>query len=190
MPIVPWPGDHVRIVERMDERQLAFARERQRVLVGVVEVVAVQHHLAAEVEHRLHLDLRRGLRHHDHRGDAAPARRQRHALRVVAGRGADHAARRDRLVDEVRDLVVGAAQLEREDRLQVLALEEARRLPSRATRRGAASSGDLDGDVVDARLEDAFDVTFLHGNRLAYRRVRYHFRPWIPFFPVAPCSAR
>ena len=58
-------GDHVRIVERMHEHQAALARERQRVLVGAVVVVAVQHHLAAEVAHRLHLDVRRGLRHDD-----------------------------------------------------------------------------------------------------------------------------
>ena len=70
------PGDHVRVVERVDEREPALAGQLDRVLVGVVEVVAVQHHLAAEVAHGLHLDLRRGLRHHDHRRDAAPARRR------------------------------------------------------------------------------------------------------------------
>ncbi len=182
------PGDDVGVVERMDERQLALRCDDQRVLVGVVEVVAVQHYVAAEVEHGLDLDVRRGLRHHDHRGDAPALRGQRDALRVVARRRADHAALR-RLIVEVRDLVVGPAQLEREDRLQVLALEEdgIAEPPAEAWR---GLERGFDGDVVYARLEDAFDVTFLHGNRLAYRRVRYHFRPWIPFFPVAPCSAR
>ena len=117
------PGDDVGVVERVDERQPPLARYLDRLLVGVVEIVAVQHHLAAEVEHRLDLDVRRGLRHHDHGRNAAAARRQRHALGMVAGRGADHAAAGDGL-GEVRDLVVGAAQLEREDRLQVLALEQ------------------------------------------------------------------
>ena len=91
-----------------------------------------------------------------------PRRRadKRHALRVVAGRGADHAALRGRVVQR-GDLVVGAAQLEREDRLQVLALEQdvvaqPARQPAGRLERG------LDRDVVDARLEDAFDVTFLH----------------------------
>ena len=117
------PGDDVGVVERVDERQSPLARHLDRLLVGVVEIVAVQHHLPAEVAHRLDLDVRRGLRHHDHGRNAATARRQRHALRVVAGGGADHSAAGDRL-REVRDLVVGAAQLEREDRLQVLALEQ------------------------------------------------------------------
>ena len=43
-------------------------------------------------------------------------------LRVVTGRGTDHAAARD-LLGQVRDAVVGAAQLEGKHRLQVLALE-------------------------------------------------------------------
>ena len=42
---------------------------------------------------------------------------------MVAGAGGDDAAR-PLLVGQVRDLVVGAAQLEAEDRLQVLALEQ------------------------------------------------------------------
>ena len=136
----------------------------QRMLEGVVEVVAPQHDLAAEVEHGLHLDVRRGLRHHDHRGDATTARRERDALGMVAGGGADHAAACDLVVD-AGNLVVGAAELERKDRLQVFALEQdvvaeaATQAPGRLERR-------FDGDVVDARLEDAFDVTFLHGGNL------------------------
>ena len=73
--------------------------------------------------HRLDLDLRRGLRHDDERADAEVAGRERHALRVVAGAGRDDAAR-PLGVGQVRDPVVGAAQLEAEDRLQVLALEQ------------------------------------------------------------------
>ena len=105
------PGDHVRVVERMNERELALARDCQRVLVGLFVLVAVQDHFAAEVDYRLDLDARRGLRHDDRRRDAAPAGSERHALRVVAGRGADHAAPGDGL-GEVRDLVVRAAHLE------------------------------------------------------------------------------
>jgi hypothetical protein len=48
---------------------------------------------------------------------------QRHALCVVAGRSADHAALQ-LLGRQVRHLVVGAAQLEAEHRLLVLALEQ------------------------------------------------------------------
>ena len=117
------PRDHVRIVEGMHERQIALAHDGLRVLVRAVVFVAVQHHFATEIAHRAHLDVRRGLRHHDDRGNAAALRRQRHALRVIAGRRADHAALGDR-IRQVRNLVVRAAQLEREHRLQVFALEQ------------------------------------------------------------------
>ena len=115
--------DDVGIVERMDEDEVALPLERQRPLVRLVVVVAVQDHLGAQVHHRLHLDMRRGLRHHDDGGNGTLPRRERHALRVVAGGGADHATL-GRSLRQVRDLVVGAAQLERKDRLQVLALEQ------------------------------------------------------------------
>ena len=156
------PRDHVGVVERVDEGEAALAGDLDGMLVGVVEIVAVQHDLAAEVEHRLHLDGRRRLRHDDHGRDAAAARGERDPLRVVARGGADHAAAGDGL-REVRDLVVRAAQLEREDRLQVLALEQdAVAEPPRQARRRLEWR--LDRDVVDARLEDAFDVALLHGN--------------------------
>jgi len=117
------PGNDVGIVEGVHEHQVAGALELQRLLERAVVVVPVQQHFGAEVEDRLHLDVRSGLRHHDHRGHAAAARGKRHALRVVAGRGAHHAAPGGRL-RQVRDAVVGAAQLEREHRLQVFAFEQ------------------------------------------------------------------
>ena len=104
-------GDHVRIVERMHEGHVALARQRERLLIGGIEDVPVQHHLGSQIACRLHLDGRGGLGHHDQRRHAAPTRCQRYALRVVARRGADHAASRDGR-RQVRDLVVGAAQLE------------------------------------------------------------------------------
>ena len=60
-------GDDVGIVERVHEHQVALARELQRPLEGAVVVVAVQHDLAAQIDDRLHLDLRGGLRHDDRR---------------------------------------------------------------------------------------------------------------------------
>ena len=57
--------------------------------------------------------------------DAETRRRVGDALRVVAGRGGDH-ARRALARRKLRDPVVGAAKLEREDRRQVLALQEHR----------------------------------------------------------------
>ena len=141
-------------------------REPERVFVGVIEVVALEHDLAAEIEHGLHLDVRRRAWHHYHGGDAAPARGQRHALCVVAGRRADHPAARGFVV-EARDLVVGTAQLEGKDGLQVLALEQdVVAEPAAQAARGLQRR--LDRDVVDSGLEDPFDVAFLHGSILLY----------------------
>ena len=46
------PGDHVGIVERVDQGQAALARDTERVLVGMIEIVAVQHDFAAETRAR------------------------------------------------------------------------------------------------------------------------------------------
>ena len=76
------PADHVRVVEQVLNTS-SRSRAAQRVLVGVV--VTLQHRFAAEIDDGLHLDLRGRHRHHDHRLDAASLRRERHALRVIAG---------------------------------------------------------------------------------------------------------
>ena len=58
-------GDHVGVVEGMHEHQAARPSKFERVLVGLVVVVAVQHDFTAEVGHRLHLDVGRGQGHDD-----------------------------------------------------------------------------------------------------------------------------
>ncbi len=146
-------GDHIRIVERMHEHQVAFARDDQRVLIGGIVDLAVQHDLTAQFAHGLHLDRGRGQRHDHHCRNTAMARGQGYALRVIARRSTDDPARRDRR-RQVRDLVVGAAQLEGEHRLQVFALEldaiaeAARETRGRLERR-------FDRNIIDARLEYA-----------------------------------
>ena len=144
----------------MNEGQRAAALEPGRVLVRCIEVIAVQHDFRAEVHHGLHLDLGRRARHHYHGRYAATARGERHALRVVTRGGADHTPRRDR-VRQVRDPVVGTAQLEGKHGLEILALvQHAVAEPPRKARRLLERG--FDGDLVDARLENAFDVPFLH----------------------------
>jgi hypothetical protein len=140
----------------MDEGQLLLLLQFQRVGVGRVVGIAGQHHFAAALLHRVDLDLWRRRRHHDHGADAELLRRQRHALGVVAGRGADHAALALRR-RQVGDLVVGAAQLEAEYRLHVLALEQ---YPVAAARRqdGRQLQRRFDGHVIDAGVEDFFEV--------------------------------
>jgi hypothetical protein len=132
-------GDHFRIVERMHEAQPLALLEFQRVRVRVIVGFAGEHHFAAAALDGQHLDLWRRRRHHDHCPAADLGRRQRDTLRMVAGRGTDHAAL-ELVGGEMGDLVVGAAQLEGKDRLQSSRFSRTR-LPMRADRAGAGSSG-------------------------------------------------
>ncbi len=75
--------DDIRVVERMHEHQAAFPCELQRPIERRVVVVSMQHDFAAEIDDRLHLDLRGGTRHHDRRGDAPPPCRECDALRMI-----------------------------------------------------------------------------------------------------------
>ena len=152
----PLPRDHIRVVERVHEDEVAIAGETERMIASGVIVIAVQQHFAAEIDDRPHLDAWRGQRHHDDRRDAASTRRKRHALGVVARRGADHAAC-SRARRQVGDLVVGAAQLEGEHRLQVFALEQDRVAETARQPRGRLERR-LDGHIVDARTQDSLHV--------------------------------
>ena len=149
-------GDDIGVVERMDEGEAALLLERHRLRIGVGVAVAEEHHLGAERADRGDLERRRGRRHDDQRLATESTRREGDALRVVARRGADHAARQ-RLRREVRHLVVRAAQLEAEHRLGVLALEEDPVVEPRRERRRRIERR-LDRDVVDARSEDLLEV--------------------------------
>ena len=102
-------------------------------------------------------------------GAAAEAlRRERDALRVIAGRRGDHAVRALR-GRQMRHLVVRAAQLEREHRLLVLALEQHAVAEPRGKRRGGLERR-LDRDVVHLRGEDLLQVIRHPGNHTAKRR--------------------
>ena len=152
----PLPGDHIRVVERVNEDEVAVTGKTERMIAGSIVIITVQQHFATEIDDRLHLDARRGHRHHDDRRDAAPTCRKRDPLGVVARRGADHTAC-GRARRQAGDLVVGAAELEGEHRLHVFALEQdgvaetARQPRGRLERR-------LDGHIVDARTQDALHV--------------------------------
>ena len=153
-------GDDVGVVERVYEDGAGLRRAPGRLGEGLVEGVAMQDHVAAQRPHGGDLDGGRGDRHDDGRDRAALPRREGDTLGVVAGRGADDAARQ-LLRRQGGDLVVGAADLEREDRLQVLALLQHR--PAEPGRKpGQGVQGRFDGDVVHAGRQDA-TKGFLHG---------------------------
>ncbi len=147
--------DDQRVVEGVNERHPALGDERVAVRLRVGVAVAREHDLGAHGAHRVHLDLRRRLRHDDHGVETELARRERDTLRVVAGARGDDAAS-GLVCPEVRNLVVRAAQLEAEHRLQILALEEdlvaeTARQPRREVERRFAR------DVVDAAREDVVE---------------------------------
>ena len=116
-------GDHIGVVERMHEGQAARDLDLPGLGLRVVERVAMQDDIAAQTPHGFDLDGRRRPRHHDGCGNTELARRQRDALGVIARRCADHAHPSLR-VRQPDDLVVGAADLEREDRLKILPLQQ------------------------------------------------------------------
>jgi hypothetical protein len=161
-------GDDVEVVVGRDEHQAVTRNQvgsvRRRVVVGV----AVQHHPRAQGAHGIDLDARRIAAHHDGGPESELARRQGDTLRVIPGRRGDDAAGTLGL-GQLRDLVIGAANLEREDRLQVLALEQHRAAaaPRQARRR---LQWRLDRDIVDARGQDFLDVALQHDGDCAGRR--------------------
>src|SRR4030095_4576539 len=95
----------------------------------------------------LDLECRRVRRHTDDGGCSDHPRRERHALRVIAGRVRDDAARALRRRQR-QELVQGAADLERAGALQVLALEE-----DAAIARVVEGGGRDGGRAVDAAGE-------------------------------------
>ncbi|MCY1366143.1 hypothetical protein D9M69_530240 [compost metagenome] len=154
------PGNGVGIVVRVNVDVAFFVDQFQRVGQGFRERVAVQHHFAATGAHAFDLDLRGGLGHDDGRFHTQHLRRQGQALCMVARRRGDHAASAF-FVAQLGQLVVGAANLEREHRLQVFALE-----PNAVAQPLGELAGRLQrsfyGNVINARGEDLFDVLFKH----------------------------
>ena len=116
-------GDHVRVVVGRDQREPVLRGEFAPDLLAILGVAVVGHNLAAVAARRGHLRGRRILRHHDRRGNAEHARRQRDRLRMVAGRERDDTVAALLRV-EARQRVERAAELECAHALQVLALEE------------------------------------------------------------------
>ena len=160
MPTVPCPAITSGIVERMHEHVAVFVQQFGRVVARVVEIVAVQNHVRAVRAHRFDFDLGRVAAHHDVRANAEAIRGERNALRVIAGRRAHHAARAI-LRRELRHLVVCSAQLEREHRLQVLALQE-HTIADAARQRARFVQRRFERHVIDARSQDFLDVVFEH----------------------------
>ena len=145
-------GNDIRVIKGVHKGQALLLLQSQRVVVGVGIAVAKQHHIAPKTLDRVDLDLRRGGRHDDHGAGAQFAGAECHALRVVAGRGANHALL-ELLGRQVRHLVVSPAQFEAVHGLLVFALQK--HLVAQAARQVLCGfQGRLGGHVVHAGVED------------------------------------
>mmetsp|Transcript_4371 Transcript_4371/g.27830 ORF Transcript_4371/g.27830 Transcript_4371/m.27830 type:complete len:227 (+) Transcript_4371:1174-1854(+) len=106
----------------MDERSSIFSPSLFGVGLAFVVGFTYQHHFGSKTFHVGHFDV---WCRHGHADDGAAAqlgRRHGHALRVVSGRGAHHAIFPGFGV-HAHHLVVGATQLEGENRLAILSLQ-------------------------------------------------------------------
>jgi len=157
-------SDHGFVVEGVDEAQALARCEHQRVVAGLVEVVAMQHDLGAEAARAFHLHHRGRHRHHDDGTQAQALRVVGQALGVVAGRRGDDATDRLAAIDHRGQLVQRAAFLERGRELQVLELQEDLRADDLAQRAaldagrvqhlaGQPRSGSLDVGERDGHVQ-------------------------------------
>ncbi len=153
--------DDLRVVIGVDESQLALLCQDHGVDIGVAVGIAVQHHVGAAALHGFDFYLRGGGGHHDGGFALQALRRQRHPLGMVAGGSRDHPAL-ERCGRKLHHLVVGPAQLEREYRLQILALEHDR-VADAARQVGREFQRAFDRHVVDAGGEYFFQVVVVHG---------------------------
>jgi len=152
--------DHVRILVGVNEAELACPSQALRLDVRFVVGIAVQVHFRSAGLDRVDLDLGGCGRHDDHRRAAELLGGKRHALSVIAGRRSDDSAGKRRR-GQIRHLVVGAAALEGEHRLHVLALQEH---PVAEPRRevGCDLQGRLHRHVVHARPENTLQIVVFH----------------------------
>ncbi len=115
-------GDDLRVGERMDHRRTGFVRDARGHLVAIGKCRAAQIQRRAECLDAGDLRGVRTFRHHDVRRNGARFRGQRDGGTMISRRVRDDAA----LGDVIRQRPHGiarAAELERADVLEILALE-------------------------------------------------------------------
>ena len=106
----------------MYERGARLLLETHCLVVGIVVGARNEPHLGTEAAGVLDLHDRRAVRHADDALDTHVGGSQGHALGMVSGRAGDDALV-ERLLRQLRDLVVGTPKLEGAGDLEVLCLE-------------------------------------------------------------------
>ena len=159
-------GDHVGVVEGVDEGKIFLGRQFFRIDGGIIELIAVEHHFGAEFLGLLDLHEGRGRGHDDGGRHAELLRMISDALGVVAGGGRDHPLgalfRR-----QAEELVQGAALLEGGGKLQVLELDP-NLSPGHLRQRQRLVEGGSNDRALQARRGSAHVVKG-HGKALGRR---------------------
>jgi hypothetical protein len=114
--------DHVRVGERVDQRQPGALRQLAGGLLGVLVAALDKLHLRPQRAHGLELRQRAFGRHADRDLRAGVRRGARHGLSVIA-RAGGHEPAFHTLARQLRDRVRRSAQLERPGGLEVLRLQ-------------------------------------------------------------------
>ena len=168
--------DHFRIVEGVNEGEPLGLAASLRLCGALVVGLAMENHVTTQGTHGAHFHLGCGAWHHDHGPTAKPLGTQGDALGMVPGTGGNHTAL-ELVSAELRHAVVGAAQLEREHRLEILTLQPDR-VVQPAAQIGCGIQRGFPRHVVDAGTQDPLQVV---GHLTILPRVRSRQDPgWFP----------
>jgi hypothetical protein len=130
----PLPRNDLRVVVGWHQYSITLGNQRPRDRLAILAGAIVKHDLGAQRSRALALGAW-GVRGHDDDGrHAEQLRRGRHALGMITG-GKRHHAAPARGLRNLRNLVVGAAKLERAGALQGLGLEKHPRAEQRIEHR-------------------------------------------------------
>ena len=158
-------GDDLRIVVWMHRDEALRLGQSLGLRRRLVVAVPVEYDFGTEAQDGVDLDVRRVAAHDDVRLKAQFARRQGNPLGMVAGRGGDDALG-SLPGGQLVQLVVGAAQLERKNWLQILPFEHNLVAAAQALRYSpGVLQGGLRRDFVNMGGKDFLDIVLQHGVR-------------------------
>ena len=153
-------SDDIGIIERMNKRQTLFLNQGLCAKRRLVKGIAIKDHSGSQCAHRIDLDRRCRHGHYNLGLDTELRCRQCHTLGMITRRGRHDTCAPGCLV-KVNHLVIGAATLERKNRLQVFALEKSLIVDTRRQQR-RAFQGRLARNIVDLCVQDSLDVRLCH----------------------------
>jgi len=115
------PGDDIRVIKGVHINQAFIFYQLLGLYIGLLKRIAVQDYPGTAASHRINFNLGRCPRHYNNGFDIHLRRRHCQTLGVITGRGSNHAPAA-LLLTEPDHFVIRPAQLEGENRLQILPL--------------------------------------------------------------------